>query len=166
VVIFDGNDSNIAFAGIPGNPNAPADPQGWDVLLSGINYTAGTANIQLHVGDGQAFADAALLVNATQLVPEGDVFQGATQPGGLLWDIKSYDVTSFLSPGTNSLNLTTDVVSDCLGLIVALIDLPAGAAPPVNNMKVGFNFSPGCCPNPFSCSAKGTILDSSIPVKN
>ncbi|HWJ27055.1 MAG TPA: hypothetical protein VNS32_10965, partial [Flavisolibacter sp.] len=55
VVIFDGNDSNIFFPGIPSNPDAPADPLGWDVSLSNINYSSGTANIQMHVGDGQTF---------------------------------------------------------------------------------------------------------------
>ena len=157
VVIFDGNDSNVAFGGIIGNPNAPADPQGWDVLLSGINYTSGTANIQLHVGDGQPFLDAALFVNATELVPAGGIFQGNSVAGGELWDIQSFNVTSFLSPGLNSLNFTSGLDNDCLGLIVALIDLPAGAAPPADNIKVGFDFKPGCCPNPFSCSTKGTV---------
>lgn len=158
VVIFEGNDSNIAFAGISGNPNAPADPQGWNVLLSGINYTSGNANIQLHVGDGQSFADAALLVNTSQIVPAGDIFQGNSVPGGTLWDIKSYDVTSFLSPGPNSLNLTTGLNSDCLSLIAALIDLPAGAAPPPPpSNKVAFDFSPLCCPNIFVCGDKGTV---------
>ena len=37
--------------------------------------------------------------------------------------------TSFLAPGPNTLSLTTGQVSDCLGLVVALVDLPAGAAP-------------------------------------
>ena len=157
VVIFDGNDSNIAFSGITGNPNAPADPLGWDVLLSGINYKSGNANIQLHVGDGQTFADAAVLINAAQLAPEGGVFQGTSAPGGGLWDIKSFDVTSSLSPGPNSLNLTTGLNSDCLSLIAALIDLPAGAAPPAENMKVSFDFSPKCCPNIFVCADKGTV---------
>ena len=157
VVMFEGNDSNIPFTEIFGNPNAPADPEGWNVLLSGINYTAGKAHIQLHVGDGQTSIDAALVVNATEFVPAGRIFEGNTVPGGLLWDIKSYDVTSFLRPGLNSLNLTTGLKNDCLGLVVALIDLPAGAAPPSENIKVGFDFSPGCCPNPFSCSIKGTV---------
>ncbi|MES2776273.1 MAG: T9SS type A sorting domain-containing protein [Bacteroidota bacterium] len=139
VVIFDGNDSNVNFAGIPSNPNAPADPTGWNVLLSGINYTAGTASIQLHVSDGQDFPETALLVNAVVIAPAGGIFQGTTVPGanngpsgnGRLWDIQAYDVTSFLTPGPNSLNLTTGYVNDCLGLIAALVDLPAGAAPVV-----------------------------------
>lgn len=157
VVLFEGNDSNIAFAGIPGNDQAPADPQGWDVVLSGIDYTSGSANIQLHVGDGQTFADAALLVNATEIAPAGPIFQGESAPGGNLWDIKSYSVTSFLSPGTNSLNLTTGLNSDCLSLVAAIIDLPAGAAPPVETIKVSFDFKPGLCPSPLNCPEKGAV---------
>ncbi|MEO5892224.1 MAG: hypothetical protein ABIQ31_18395, partial [Ferruginibacter sp.] len=137
VVIFDGNDSNIFFAGISGNPDAPEDPAGWNVLLSGIVYNGGAANIQLHVGDGQDFPDDALSINATEIAPAGGVFDGHTVPGanngpgnnGNLWDIRSFVVTSFLTPGPNSLNLTTGTSSDCLGLIAALIDLPSGAAP-------------------------------------
>ena len=136
VVVFEGNDSNIFFGGISGNPMAPPDPQGWNVALSGINYTAGTAGFQLHVADGQPFGDDALVLNATTLVPTGNVFDGSSvpSPGAAsdylrLWDVKNYDVTSYMSLGPNTLTLTTGVNSDCLGLIVAIVDLPAGAAP-------------------------------------
>lgn len=156
VVIFDGNDSNVGFAGITGNPNAPLDPEGWDVLLSGINYTSGHANIQLHVADGQPFPDDALNINATQLVPPGANFEGNSVPGGLLWDIRSFDITSFLSPGPNTLNFTSGLGGDCLGLIVALIDLPVGAAPRTD-IKVAFDFKPGACPNPFNVVGKGEV---------
>jgi hypothetical protein len=138
VVLFDGNDSNVPFAGIAGNPNAPADPVGWNVLLSGINYTSGSANMQLHVADGQTFPDAPLLINTLPFVAGPAIFQGNSVPGGAgpsgngnLWDIKTYSVTSFLSPGPNNLNMTTGLLTpgDCLGLIVALVDLPTGSAP-------------------------------------
>ena len=131
VVVFHGNDSNI--------PNI-YDADGWNVSLAGINYTSGTANLQLHVADGQDFNptdDDALILNALVLDPGPDIFQGSSLPGGTgptgngnLWDIKTYDVTSYLSPGPNTLTLTTGVINDCLGLVVALVDLPAGAAPP------------------------------------
>ncbi|GAB2553041.1 hypothetical protein [Spirosoma aerophilum] len=156
VVIFEGNDSNIQFAGIEGNPNAPADPTGWDILLSGITYTAGSANIQLHVADGQPFPDDELRINGVGFVPSGPVFDGNSVPGGQLWDIKTFDVTPFLSPGPNSLNLTTGVVSDCLGLVVALIDLPAGAAP-VTDITVAFDVHPTSCPNPLNMTQKGVV---------
>jgi len=128
VVLFDGNDSNI--------PNI-YDAPGWNVSLPGINYTAGTADMELHVADGQSFPDDALTLNAATLEPVGAIFQGTSVPSanpgptgnGSLWDIRNWDVTSYLSPGPNTLTLTTGVVSDCLSLHVAAINLPAGAAP-------------------------------------
>jgi hypothetical protein len=164
VVIFDGNDSNQPFAGIDGNPNAPADPEGWDITLSGINYTAGTANVQMHVSDGQTYTDGAISVNDVELVPTGNIFQGNTVPqavggsdlNGWLWDIKSFDVTSYLTPGPNTLHIVTHTYSDCLGLIAALVDLPAGAAP-TNDIKVAFDVRPGGCPNPFNPDAQGVL---------
>jgi hypothetical protein len=129
IVLFDGNDSNIASA---------FDPAGWDVTLSGINYTSGSASMELHVSDGQTFPDDGVDVNGTEIVAAGDVFQGDSVPfdvngpanNGSLWDIEDFDVTSLLSPGPNSLNLTSGTGSDCLGLITVAINLPAGSAPP------------------------------------
>src|SRR5206468_9005276 len=76
-------------------------------------------------------------------VPAGNIFDGISVPGagftasgGNLWDIKSFDITSFLVPGPNTLTLTTGVSSDCLGIVVALVDLPVGAAPPPTNVCV------------------------------
>jgi hypothetical protein len=130
VVLFEGNDSNIEFDG------DPPDPAGWDVTLEGINYSSGTASLDLIVSDGQDFADDDVVVNGTVVLPGPDVFQGDTVPdaggpdqAGLLWDMVSIDVTSLLTPGPNTLNLTTGQDSDCLSLIVAAINLPAGAAP-------------------------------------
>jgi len=129
VVLFDGNDSNI--------PNI-YDDDGWNVTLSGINYTSGSASIDLHVSDGQSYDDDALVLNGTTtLASTGAIFQGDSVPNGLsaeetdggLWDIKSYDVTADLTLGPNTLTLTTGVNFDCLSLVVAAINLPAGAAP-------------------------------------
>lgn len=131
IVYFHGNDSNI---------DNPFDTPGWNVSLSGIDYSSGTAAMELHVADGQAFADDALILNGSVLVSAGFIFQGTSVPGdnngptnnGNLWDIREFDVTSFLTPGPNSLSLTTGVLSDCLSLVVAVIDLPAGSAPTTN----------------------------------
>ncbi len=158
VVIFDGNDSNIFFGGIPGNPQAPPDPAGWNVSLSGITYSSGTANIQLHVGDGQSWLDAPLVVNSIVLDPGPQIFDGTSVPPGDddfmgLWDIKTFDVTSFLSPGPNTLTLTTGVYSDCLGLIVALVDLPAGALA----IRVPVDIKPTSCPNPLNTNDRGVL---------
>ncbi|MBI4654251.1 MAG: hypothetical protein HY752_04575 [Nitrospirae bacterium] len=44
-------------------------------------------------------------------------------------------MTSYLSPGLNTLVLTTSGNGDCLSLVVAAIDLPAGAAAPGKKKK-------------------------------
>lgn len=131
VVIFNGNDSNFASA---------FDPAGWNLTLNGINYTSGTANLTMFVSDGQNFSandDGTLRINGAALV-SGGIFQGDSLPGGTgptgngnLFDIKTFDITSFLTPGLNNLNLTLDAgFNDALSAVAVLIDLPAGAAPP------------------------------------
>jgi len=128
VVIYDGNDSNTT-----NNFDAP----GWNVALTGINYTSGSASLEMIVGDGQVFPDGALVLNGTDLAPAGSVFDGNTVPdagsagatNGGLWDQRNFDVTSYLTPGPNTLTLTSSLASDCLSLVVTAIELPAGAAP-------------------------------------
>ncbi len=120
VVLFDGNDSNIINT---------FDSDGWNVTLAGINYDSGSASMDLHVSDGQTFPDDALILNPgpITLAPTGPIFDGDSVPNGPsagstsggLWDIKAFDVTSALTPGDNTLTLTSGVASDCLSLIVA-----------------------------------------------
>ena len=132
VVLFDGNDSNA--------PN-PYDMLGWNVRLAGIQYTNGSAGIQLHVSDGQAYKDGAVIINGKPIIAAGSVFQGTSTPApndgpinnGALWDIKNLDVTPFLAAGTNSLQMTHNYLTsggDCVALVVAAFNLPAGVAPP------------------------------------
>ncbi len=132
VVMFNGNDSNVASS---------FDPQGWDETIAGVPYPgSGGASLDLVVSDGQTFPDDALMLNGTTLVPAGNIFQGDSTPAGPgppppddangdLWDVKSFDLTSFLSSGANNLHLTTGLGSDCLSLVVAAANLPAAAAP-------------------------------------
>jgi hypothetical protein len=127
IVLFNGNDSNIDNA---------FDAAGWNITLAGINYVSGTASAQFHVSDGQSFPDAAILANASTLVPTGPIFEGDSVPrgaggpsNGSLWDIKDFEVTSLLNPGLNTLNITSGVASDCLSCVMIAINLPAGAAP-------------------------------------
>ena len=145
IVIFDGNDSNA---------DNFYDALGWNVSLSGINYSVGRGYIQLHVSDGQIYEDDALVLNGQDLEHRGEVFQGATVqaanngPGGTgrLWDVATYEVTDLLAAGSNTLALTHGYLGrnrqpkgDCVSLIVAAINLPAGAAPPpppANNAPV------------------------------
>lgn len=128
LVIFNGNDSNISNS---------FDANGWNITLAGINYTSGTAFLEMHVSDGQGFTDDAVKINGINVVPVGANFQGNSTPfgasaattNGSLWDIRRFDITSFLTPGLNTINMTTGVVSDCLSCVLIGIDLPAGAAP-------------------------------------
>jgi hypothetical protein len=130
IVLFDGNDSNQASV---------TDPADWDITLDGINYTAGSVGVDLHVSDGQAFADMGLEANGLELAPAGGAnWEGNTVPNGPtagvtnggLWDIASYDVTSIMTPGPNTINMVTlPGGTDCLSLIVAAVNLPAGSAP-------------------------------------
>jgi hypothetical protein len=146
IVLFDGNDST--------NPN-PNDADGWNVTLAGINYSTGSANMTLHVADGQRFPDGAIDVNGTTVAPAGELFDGDSVPvgptadstNGGLWDIKPFDVTSVLHPGANTLALTSAQNGDCLSLVVAAVDLPAGAAPD----------QPACVANGLQGPAKPTL---------
>ena len=129
VVLFDGNDSNI---------KNKFDPLGWDISLSGINYTSGSVLLLLGVSDGQSFGpkdDGSLKVNGS-IVSEGGIFQGDSVSGGKggvangrLWDLLRVDISRFLIPGVNTLNMTMTQVQDALSAIHIGIQLPAGAAP-------------------------------------
>jgi len=132
VVIFNGNDSNFV---------SPFDPAGWNATLSGINYSGGSAFLTLLVSDGQNFSasdDGTLRINGVAIAT-GGLFQG-TAPGesvgnGTLFDTVTFDITSFLTIGANSLNITLDDgFFDALSLVALLVDLPAGAAPPIDGV--------------------------------
>jgi len=132
VMLFDGNDSN---------QSSEFDGPGWSATLSGIDYGSGAAAIQLHVSDGQDFdgdgsdsIDHAVNLNATTLVAAGPTFQGSSVPSanngptgnGSLWDIRTFDIpSSLLSPGPNTLSLTTGPGGDdALSLVVVAVILP------------------------------------------
>lgn len=129
VVTFDGNDANFTNS---------FDPDGWDVTLSGINYSGGTASLVMGVSDGQDFGlgnDGDFFINGVNI---GSVFDGASVPvtpgssvtNGGLWDLLEIDITSFLAPGMNTINLTHTGNNDALSAIHFHVNLPAGAAPP------------------------------------
>ncbi len=131
VVIFNGNDSNT--------PNS-FDALGWNASLAGINYSSGTVNMFMIVSDGQAFPDDEFRINGTTLLPAGGSnWEGNTVPdqgtaastNGGLWDQKIFNITSLVSPGLNTITIQpTAYQNDCLSMIAAIFDLPAGAAPP------------------------------------
>jgi len=130
VVMFNGNDSNV---------DSTFDLAGWDETIAGVPYPgSGSASLDFVVSDGQSYEDDALVLNGQTLVPTGGIFQGDSTPAGSfngnplgvtgsLWDVKSFDITSFLSSGSNNLHLTTGLASDCLSLVVAMANVPAAA---------------------------------------
>ncbi len=136
IVIFDGNDSNA--------PNF-YDANGWNVNLTDLAYTGGQGYIQMHVSDGQIYEDEALVVNGDVVEQRGRVFQGtsvlAANNGpsgtGRLWDVETFDITPILEAGSNTIAITHGYIGtperargDCISLIAAVINLPAGTVPP------------------------------------
>ena len=130
VALFNGNDANF---------NNDYDADNWNATLNGINYSGGAASLTLHVSDGQNFSpsdDGTLVINGVNIAT-GGLYQGngvqfgdgAFPPNGALWDIETFDITSLLSPGLNSLALSQGAVNDALSLIVAQFNLPVGSAP-------------------------------------
>ncbi len=140
VTIVDGNDSNFAFG---------SDLEGWDATISGIAYQSGAAHLQLHVGDGQSYSDGAVNLNDGVLVGQGSNFQGDSVPGasysgnpasvtGNLWDIKSYEITSFMSSPSTTLHLTSPLAIDCLSLVAAVVDVPTATVSGQADYAAGF----------------------------
>jgi hypothetical protein len=122
VVLWNGNDSNFAFG---------SDPSGWDETISGVPYPgSGTASLDFVVSDGQTASDGALVLNETILEPAGNIFQGDSTPAGpsdnsgSLWDVKSFDITSFLTSPSTDLHLTSAGGTDCISLVVAAANVP------------------------------------------
>lgn len=124
VVIFNGNDSNIANE---------FDALGWNATLPGINYSSGDASLHMTFSDTQIFTDDDFLVNGQVVADPVETLNGSTVEQGAgsppLWDNKTYAITSLLTPGDNTVTLTGGGAADCVSLIVAGVDLPAGAAP-------------------------------------
>jgi hypothetical protein len=123
VVLWNGNDSTIAQG---------ADPAGWDEMRG--EPLPEDASLDFIVGDGQSFDDGSIVVNGTEVVPAGGIFQGDSTPAGSgnangdLWDVKPYTLPSgILSSGSNTLHLTSAASSDCLSLVAVAANTPASA---------------------------------------
>ncbi len=124
VTLLEGNDSNIYFAGINDELLAPEDPEGWAVDFPSFSYDTGSALLQLHVGDGQNSNDGTIRLNSEYLAG-GFMFDGAL---GAFWDINSYEINSFLTSGENSLSLSGITGTDCLSLVLAIVNVPTSAS--------------------------------------
>lgn len=142
VVFFEGNDSNVP-------DNFPGEDEGWNATLSDIEYRGGVVQAQLHVADGQSFADADLTFSSsagTVTIPDSPfLYDGNSVDSagtsraidGELWDIHNLEITpAFGSPGTRTLNMSGLVDSgDCLSLVLALLDLEPGSAPHLSGQR-------------------------------
>ncbi|MBI4325401.1 MAG: hypothetical protein HY674_09070, partial [Chloroflexi bacterium] len=183
IVFFDdGNDSNnrdyVVLDGNDSNNENPKDADGWNVAFSSVDYVSGdTVSLHLHVSDGQTFEDAALILNGATLVPAPVVFSGDSVPivgggpgpfgNGGLWDIRTFELSSFLSEGPNPIFLFTGQFDDCFSLVVGILDLPVGATlppPPPGNRPPTVD-----CPNPVtveSVSPSGTLVTRTATVED
>ena len=138
LVFFEGNDSDTPD-GFPG------ETIGWHATLPGINYGGGPVGIQFHAADGQNAGDGPVALD-TGLAPalvipdDATLWDGVSLPsegngrgGHGLWDIHSFDMTSAFPAAPQPVTLAIDGQDsggDCLALVVALVDLEAGSAPP------------------------------------
>lgn len=137
LVFFEGNDADEP-AGFPG------ETVGWHATLPGINYSGGTVGIQFHAADGQDAGDGpvALSTGGVPLVIPDDATlwdgvslpnAGAGRNGHGLWDIHAFDMTPAFPATSQPVTLAIDGQDsggDCLALVVALVDLEPGSAPP------------------------------------
>lgn len=138
LVFFEGNDAD--------EPDGyPGETLGWHATLPGINYNGGVVGIQFHAADGQNADDGPVALD-TGLAPALVIPDNATLWDGIslpsegqgrnghgLWDIHTFDMTSAFpaAPQVVSLDIDgQDSGGDCLALVVALVDLEPGSAPP------------------------------------
>jgi uncharacterized repeat protein (TIGR01451 family) len=137
LAFFAGNDSNIPD-GFPG------EDDGWNAVLPAIPYVSGMVYAQLHVADGQSFGDGTLsfITSAgTVSIPDSDtLYDGNSVPNNGtgrttdgMWDVHTFDLsTIFTDPGNYELTVSGNTnTSDCLGLVLMLIDIQGGSAPAV-----------------------------------
>jgi hypothetical protein len=137
LVFFEGNDSSVS--GFPGDDN------GWSASLSPINYGGGAVGMEFHVADGQSFGDDTVTLStpngSLDIIDSSVLWDGNSLPtagtsrttSGELYDIHFFDITSAFGAvtGTVDLNLTGQLnPGDCHGLLLALVDLEPGSAPP------------------------------------
>ena len=124
VTIFHGNDST---------DDGQYDASDWQTRLKDVVYGGGPARLGLHVAYGEAIADAPILVNGNLWQPQTNHFDGLTVPGrndgtnGFFWDLREFDLTPLLNPGTNTLLLTmhrANEFHDCLNLVLATVAQP------------------------------------------
>jgi hypothetical protein len=159
VYIYEGNDADFT---------ASFTADDWNVPLSGIAYAGETtATLSLHVENGQDFRDGYIRIDGSA-VASGQVFDGVSVPNEATssnlsrWDIRTFDITSRLTQGSNTLVLSDDSGGDCLNLIVATVAVgDFGLTPALSaTLTTGDNpYTPGTWTNQpvdvaFACVAE------------
>ena len=136
IYVYEGNDQMIA-------ESFPGETDGWSAAFNNISYGgSGAASLQVHVADGQTFTDPTSFVTGPGgmlTIPDqaGGRYDGDSVPSaGLsrtsetLWDIHTFVITSALTSGSNNITFTAPrdfSASDCIGLIVAVVNVPSAA---------------------------------------
>jgi hypothetical protein len=139
----------------------------WHDVLDNAKYASGTANLVLATADGQNFGDpgddGALTISGpggAVNIPDTGLFDGGTvpsaghsrAPNGGLYDLNTFNVTgAFGAAGVQSITLDAPLVSDCLAITMAALDL-AAAPPPL----------PGS--GPTVSIAPGSVTEGSLPL--
>jgi uncharacterized repeat protein (TIGR01451 family) len=99
----------------------------------------------MHVSDGQPGTtanDGNLTINGSPFL-SGQIFQGITVPragvgvGATLWDIRTEDISAFLTPGANNLALELPWnTQDCISLVAATVSVPTASTPSEANLML------------------------------
>lgn len=165
LAVFEGNDSDTT--GYPG------ETSGWHATLAPINYGGGAVGIEFHVADGQNAGDGPVSLDTSTVPPlviadDATLWDGVSLPssgngrnGHGLWDIHYFDMTSAF-PGTSqivSLDVDgQDSGGDCLGLVLALVELePFSAPPPAQAINLSPRQALDCTSDPHEVLA--TVRD-------
>ena len=152
VVVYDdgdsSNDRDLAF--FEGNDSShpesfPGEDVGWHATLSPINYQGGVARMQVHMADGQDATDDSLTLETQAgtltIADNSQLWDGVSlpdagnsrHPRNGLYDIHDFDISTIFEPRPAPLTMDLDGMdnaNDCLGLVLALVELDAGSLPP------------------------------------
>lgn len=173
LAFFEGNDSDtIGF---------PGETLGWHATLTPINYGGGSVGIEFHAADGQNAGDGPMQLDTSTVPPlvipdDATLWDGISLPsagngrnGHGLWDIHEFDITAAFpiiafpaTPQVVSLDIDgQDSGGDCLGLVLALVDLEPFSAPqPQQDISLVPREATNCTGDPHTITA--TVQDEEM----
>ena len=150
VFFDDGNAANnrdvYLLDGIDANINNPFDGPGIGFAATGVQYGGGTARLVMSMAGGQDDArDGAFQLNGSPFLPVPpleDTFAGQSVPSNApfpdynRYDVMPFDITPYLTIGSNTLALSHTLDTDLLALHAAAIDVPAVPEPATLSLPV------------------------------